>query len=276
MIADAWPGPTRSFATLRIALGDNGIGEGTFPDRGLELFRFVKVAGMSEDARAPASNELRDLAAETRALREAVERLDERVQRLSAKSMEASTEQNPATAARDVELQGEGQERRHVAELPAQRTEHTYKAVSSGRFVGQDLTASDFSYSVISDADFQNAKLHKAVMKYTVASDARFQRADLRGALLRYSVLTDVRFTEADCRGTDFSYCLLTDADFSGADLRGAIFSNAMLGGRFDDKTVYDQSTKFPVGFDPKARGLTLKEMEKGGSRKSTSRNSPE
>jgi uncharacterized protein YjbI with pentapeptide repeats len=141
--------------------------------------------------------------------------------------------------------------------------DYKHKVLSDGRFGGQDLTAADFSYSVISDANFENAKLRKAVIRYAVASDAKFQGADLQGALLRYSVLSDARFTGADCRGADFSYSLLTDADFSGADLRGAIFSNAMLGERFDANTVYDETTKFPAGFDPAAKGLTLKPKDK-------------
>lgn len=141
--------------------------------------------------------------------------------------------------------------------------DYKHKVLSSARFGGRDLTGADFSYSVVSDADFENATLRKAVIKYAVASDAKFAGADLRGAALRYSVLTDARFTGSDCRGADFSYSLLTDADFSGADLRGANFSNAMLGGHFDAKTVYDETTEFPAAFDPAAKGLTRKGEEK-------------
>lgn len=136
------------------------------------------------------------------------------------------------------------------------------KAMSGSRFGGKDLTAADFSYSVITDANFEKAKLRKAVIKYASASDARFEGADLQGAEFRYSVLSDARFRGADCRGADFRHCVLADADFSGADLRGAKFSGPSFAARFDAKTVYDEATKFPEGFDPVAQGLTLRSSE--------------
>jgi ELWxxDGT repeat protein len=48
MISDAWPGPEGSIAVFRTTLGKQGIGEGRFPDRGLELFRLIEDSAKKE------------------------------------------------------------------------------------------------------------------------------------------------------------------------------------------------------------------------------------
>lgn len=110
---------------------------------------------------------------------------------------------------------------------------------SSGHFDGRDLTDANFQYSVLSDAHFDGANLSNADLAYSVASDARF--------------------TDAVCRGTRFDYCVLAVADFSGADLRGASLVHTCLRySQFSKQTIYDETTRFPEGFDPVVRGLTL------------------
>ncbi|MHB1037082.1 MAG: pentapeptide repeat-containing protein [Pirellulales bacterium] len=69
----------------------------------------------------------------------------------------------------------------------------------------------------------------------------------------------DCDLTVTDFRGVVFTDCSLIDLDLRGADLRGTSFGNSLQGGQFDAKTLYDRATRFPPGFDPVAKGLTLK-----------------
>lgn len=128
----------------------------------------------------------------------------------------------------------------------------------NGNLAAQDLAGADLGHIVISGADFSHANLAGAELNYSVADGAKFQDADCRGADLTYSVLANADFSGADLREANFSHSVLTDANFNGADLRGSTFSYSVLFGQFNDKTIYDERTRFPREFDAKAHGLTL------------------
>ena len=84
---------------------------------------------------------------------------------------------------------------------------------------------------------------------------ARMDRADLTGAdltwaplnhgHLRGAVLRDALLVEADLRGCDLRE----------ADLRGADFSSATLEGADLRDAKWDDTTRWPQGFDPEAAG---------------------
>jgi uncharacterized protein YjbI with pentapeptide repeats len=159
---------------------------------------------------------------------------------------------------RELEFRLAKTERDYAQFKRAMSLDFDYENLSSATFGGRNLVAEDLSYSVLTDADFGGATLRQAKINYSSACGAKFKSADLRGAQLKHSVFSHAHFTGADCRGANFFCSILSEADFSGADIRGAIFIDARLGGRFDAKTIYDAKTRFPDGFDPVARGLTL------------------
>lgn len=71
---------------------------------------------------------------------------------------------------------------------------------------------------------------------------------DLRGVYLWHSDLMGARFYESDLRGASLRRCVLFGTDFSGARLDGVNLTSA----------AYDETTRWPPGFDPKAHGARL------------------
>jgi uncharacterized protein YjbI with pentapeptide repeats len=102
--------------------------------------------------------------------------------------------------------------------------------------------------------DFSDADLELATFTHCRLPFARFAGVALKAATFRRCDLTGADFREAV-----FVDCSLIDSDLRGADLRGTDFGNAIQGGQFDPKTLYDKATKFPPGFDPVAKGLTFR-----------------
>src|SRR5438874_1608558 len=89
----------------------------------------------------------------------------------------------------------------------------------------------------------------------------RGRRANLAGALLLHSYLPAVRLVGTDLTGakltganlvvTNFSSANLTRADLTGACLMGADLRTAKLAGTIFTHALYDQTTRWPTGFDP-------------------------
>jgi uncharacterized protein YjbI with pentapeptide repeats len=141
---------------------------------------------------------------------------------------------------------------------------------------GRDLSGVDLSHLKVRQLDLTGIKAVGAVLRgnrrpaeaqedpqvwdryadgyaRTRWGQARMERADLTKAdltwallnrgHLRAAVLRDAVLVEADLRGCD-----LRDADLRGADLTGAILDDVDLrGARWDD------TTRWPEGFDPPA-----------------------
>lgn len=150
--------------------------------------------------------------------------------------------------------------------------------ICGGDFSDADLTMARFSHSglvaavfanaacwgaifdncnLASGVDLSNANLEMATFTKCSLSHARFASANLTK-----TVFKDCDFTGADLRNVVLADALLENPDLRQADLRGAVFGNSLRGGRFDSHTVYDETTKFPRGFDPVAKGLTRKEKK--------------
>ena len=87
--------------------------------------------------------------------------------------------------------------------------------------------------ALIRDGWCHGADLYGADLRY----------ANLRGADLRYANLRYANLGDADLRGAD-----LWGADLWGADLRGANLRGAFA----------NEFTRWPAGFDPAARGVTV------------------
>jgi uncharacterized protein YjbI with pentapeptide repeats len=101
-----------------------------------------------------------------------------------------------------------------------------------GQLQALDLTGANMYWASLGDADLSFANL---------------SNTDLRGATL----------DRARCRGTIFRGCNMGRDNLGGRTiLRGADLSTADLQGAILDGAVYDDETKFPPTFDPRAHGM--------------------
>lgn len=114
------------------------------------------------------------------------------------------------------------------------------------QFDGANLTNATLTGGGASfqQASFVGADLSGAVLTGNLQG-ASFERAKLVGA--RVIVFSPVEFQCANIDGTHFQ----------AADL-SAIAPNALESCYFNAPPLYDEKTKFPAGFDPKAQGWSL------------------
>ncbi|MBN1452355.1 MAG: pentapeptide repeat-containing protein [Anaerolineales bacterium] len=188
-----------------------------------ELERVGSIVDEANRAVEAAEKELQ--AAKSAAQIEAAERkLAEAMQR--QKSLMEPPAKPPLTAASlragfiyEEELSG-----LEMRDADLNRMSLTYRNLRGADFSGSDLTGATLQGSDLRAASFIGTKLDGTV----------FYRADLRGAILREAILKNTNFQEAHLEGAD-----LSSAKIEGADLRA----------------TYDQTTKWPAGFDPDAAG---------------------
>ncbi|MDY3555400.1 pentapeptide repeat-containing protein [Gemmata sp. JC717] len=102
-------------------------------------------------------------------------------------------------------------------------------------FAGAKLTRGSLIEADLRGADFTGAEMTKFCAR----------NADLTGAKLPGVVLKGGRLVGAKFVGAD-----LSDADLTGADLSGADFTDANLTGTVLAELVFDQTTKWPEGFE--------------------------
>jgi uncharacterized protein YjbI with pentapeptide repeats len=98
--------------------------------------------------------------------------------------------------------------------------------------------------------DLRGQDLEHGILLGTNLIDANLSGAILRGACLCYADLRRADLTGARLMHADLDYANLTDAKLFGTDLRHARLSRARLRG-----ARYDRATRWPAGFDPRARG---------------------
>lgn len=131
----------------------------------------------------------------------------------------------------------------------------------------QDLTAVNLHGRKIDDLALVGMKMAVADLSETTLCRARLVDADLRWATLRDSVLPDCVFayacmedvdlTRAKLERANLQHVKLARANFSGAllrlaDLRGAdLCLSENLHAATLESIVYDETTKWPLGFDP-------------------------
>lgn len=114
-------------------------------------------------------------------------------------------------------------------------------------FEGADLSGLCAPYiQNLSGVCFRRAILYWANLCGADLSDCNFEGADLSGAALR-----DARLVGANLRDAKLGRDNLGGStDLQGADLTGAQLHGADLNG-----AKYDDTTKFPLGFDPHSSG---------------------
>ena len=109
---------------------------------------------------------------------------------------------------------------------------------------GADLGGANLGYADLWGADLRGADLRDANLRGADLGGADLRDADLRGADLWGANLRGADLWDADLRGADLWGADLRGADLRGADLRGA-FAN--------------EFTRWPDGFDPAARVVTVR-----------------
>jgi uncharacterized protein YjbI with pentapeptide repeats len=114
----------------------------------------------------------------------------------------------------------------------------------------RELEGICFDSSDLRGSDFTGADLYGANL-----SDGNFDSCVFVGADLRWAYMYRASFRNADMRDVRFSLSELA----SPLDLSSVDFSNANLDGADFTGAIYDSETVFPDGFDPAARGLTVK-----------------
>jgi uncharacterized protein YjbI with pentapeptide repeats len=164
--------------------------------------------------------------------------------------------------------------------------------LSNARFDDADLVGADLSGVVASGTNFDRARLKSADLRNGIFGPvqsirtqviigqnpvpASFKWADLEGAKLREAQLAEVDLLRADLNtgdlrgailsGANLQFAFLAAADLRRADLSGADLRQAKLGGgaTLCDANLaeanlagaeYDDTTRWPRGFDPAAHG---------------------
>lgn len=118
-------------------------------------------------------------------------------------------------------------------------------SVAKFRGPGASLQNATLVLAPLDGADLSKAKLQGANL-----SGAHLEAAKLAGANLRGANLTNANFDTADLTGADLRDAVLKRAVLFNADLRKAQLKGANL-----DFCLYNQKTRWPVGFNPKAHG---------------------
>lgn len=123
--------------------------------------------------------------------------------------------------------------------------------ISSSEGMLRDSGA-DYSSMNLSNLNLSDKKFYVTNFK-----NSDFTNSDLSNAGLIGSNLQNANFTNANLTGADFS-----SSSHDNTDLRGADLSTAKLEGAKFTHTIYDDSTKWPEGFDPLASGARSNSLQ--------------
>ena len=116
-----------------------------------------------------------------------------------------------------------------------------------------DLSGQELEGIFVDDSDLRGADLSNADLYWAYAFRTNFDDANLQNAKLNGARMDEATFRGADLRGAYISYDNLGGSStLIDADLTGTLLDGADLVG-----CEYDDSTRFPEGFDPAARGMT-------------------
>jgi len=114
-------------------------------------------------------------------------------------------------------------------------------------------------YANLRDAALSGADLRGVSLEYANCRRADLRGADLRGCVLSAAIFRDADLTGARLTGARLSGASFARADLSGADLRGAESSyDSNLGSTSFAGAEYDESTRWPTGFNPERQRCRL------------------
>ena len=166
-----------------------------------------------------------------------------------------------------------------------------YQNLPNKNFYNSNLKEVNFDHANLNGSNFQKANMEKANLNFATLNFATLNKANLQNAILAFTTCRKTNFSNANLQNADFSNASLPNTKFINANLSyanlsnsvsqtanysGANLSNANLqyakfyGANFsganlenvDLSTVrligseYDDSTKFPEGFDPNSKEM--------------------
>ena len=114
-----------------------------------------------------------------------------------------------------------------------------------------DLNNSDLSSANLTRTNLSNTNLSNANLYDVMSDGANLSGANLSGAKLDYAKFYNANFSGANFSGAKLDYVKFYNVDLSGANLENVNLSETIF-----NKTEYDDSTKFPEGFDPNSKGM--------------------
>lgn len=120
-----------------------------------------------------------------------------------------------------------------------------------------NLERAHFDFANLYRANLERTNLEGADLKFANLGGANLEKANLEGAYLIVANLEGAELERANLKGVDLGGARLGGANLEGADLKGALLSTALqLDEAFLKDAKYDDSTKFPAGFDPEKAGM--------------------
>ena len=139
--------------------------------------------------------------------------------------------------------------------------------LSRANFQGSDLSYSTISQSNLSQANCKGADLARATLNGINFQESNLVRANLWESSLEKSNLQGGNFKQACLKnaslaGANLQNIDLTLANVSLANLIGADLSTATLHRTLLSGAIYDETTRFPKGFDPVLAGMNLVEID--------------
>ena len=115
----------------------------------------------------------------------------------------------------------------------------------------------NFSGEDLADARLQGLDFRGCLMGGVILDEADLTGANMEGCELYWSILFNTNFTRANLAHAKLNGASLDGANFTNANLCGADFGNYgsgratnLTGANFTNAT-YDDTTVFPVNFDP-------------------------
>jgi hypothetical protein len=123
---------------------------------------------------------------------------------------------------------------------------------------GADLHYSDLSGAFLGEADLTRADLTGVWFARAVLINARLYQADLRSAVFWQARLEGADLGATDLTAADFTSARLDAVKLDLADLRGADFTDTDLAGVSLQGSVADDTTIWPLGFDPLPAGVRI------------------
>lgn len=118
-------------------------------------------------------------------------------------------------------------------------------AVEANSLEGADLSGRKLNFAALGGANLRQVNFNRATL-----DGADLSHADLTGACFCVATLTLTRLQGALLDEADLSGAFMAGAHLEGADLRGARLQVAKLG-----SCVFDETTRWPEGFDPWEHG---------------------
>jgi len=126
-----------------------------------------------------------------------------------------------------------------------------FATLNKANLKGTNLQDAILAFTTCKETNFSNANLQHADFSSANLSNTKFINANLSYANLSDTISETANYTGANLSNANLQYARFYGANFSGANLQNVDLSTV----RFN-RVEYDDSTKFPEGFDPKSKNM--------------------